>query len=449
MKWPFALGARLCITATLLVGVSLAALFCLRDWRLYEYVALFIAAAGIYGFAAWSLVRGRLHAASREGAALAAILLIAALLRALALFAPQALSTDAFRYVWDGRVQGAGINPYRYVPADAALAPLRDAAIYPNINRAGYAHTIYPPSAEISFWAITRLGDGIGGMKLGMLAFDGLTIFCLLGLLRANGLPSTRVLLYAWHPLPIWEFAGTGHVDAVAIALVMLAFLAATRRSPLWSGAALAAATLVKYYPVVMAPALYKRWDWRMPVAFLCVTALLYAPYLGAGRAVLGFLPGYAAEEGLHDGSGIFLWSLLPAFLHPPADALRYYAPLVALVLLAVAVWVQFGRRAAPRAPMAGTLLLTGVFTVLVSPHDPWYFAWLVPFLCFRLSLAHLWLTVACVLMYVLPDPTAVRTQALLYVPFFLLLVFQYFLERRLTSPEKIDDHRAHQPSRA
>ena len=449
MRGPFGLGGRLWASALLLTAVSLAALGCLRDWRLYEYVALFMAAAGIYGFAAWSLVRGRLHAASRERSALAAIMVIAALLRAMAWFAPQALSTDAFRYVWDGRVQGAGVNPYRYVPADPALTTLRDTAIYPNINRADYAHTIYPPSAEISFWGITRLGGGIGGMKLGMLAFDAVTIVCLLALLRAHGLPSTRVLLYAWHPLPIWEFAGTGHVDAVAIALVMLAFLAASRRAPLWTGAALAAATLVKYYPLVMAPALYKRWDWRMPVAFLGAALLLYAPYLGAGRAVLGFLPGYAAEEGLRNGSGIFLWSVLPAFLHPPADALRYYAPVVALVLLTLAAWLQFGGRSVPRAPMAAPLLLSGAFTVLVSPHDPWYFTWLVPFLCFRLSLAHAWLTVACVLMYVLPDPTGVRTQALLYVPFFLLLVFQYFRERRPTLPEKIDDHRAHQIARA
>ena len=82
-------------------------------------------------------------------------------------------------------------------------------------------------------------------MKLGMLAFDGLSIACLIALLRRRGLPATRVLLYAWHPLPVWEFAGTGHVDALAIGLLMLAFLAASRRAPLWTGVALAAATLV------------------------------------------------------------------------------------------------------------------------------------------------------------------------------------------------------------
>ena len=56
-----------------------------------------------------------------------------------------------YRYVWDGRVQLAGINPYRYVPAADQLAFLRDAAVYPNINRAEYAHTVYPPVAQAIF----------------------------------------------------------------------------------------------------------------------------------------------------------------------------------------------------------------------------------------------------------------------------------------------------------
>ena len=62
------------------------------------------------------------------------------------LFPPPFLSSDMYRYVWDGRVQVAGINPYRYVPADPALQSLRDDAIYPHINRADIARTIYPPS---------------------------------------------------------------------------------------------------------------------------------------------------------------------------------------------------------------------------------------------------------------------------------------------------------------
>ena len=81
-------------------------------------------------------------------------------------YLPPFLSTDIFRYVWDGQVQAAGINPYRYVPAAPELAPLRDAMVYPNINRADYAPTIYPPAAQMFFLAVTRLGEhGVCGER--------------------------------------------------------------------------------------------------------------------------------------------------------------------------------------------------------------------------------------------------------------------------------------------
>lgn len=432
----------LAIPAILLLIGSLVALWCLQRWYLMAYVGVFLAMIAVYAFAAWRLLRPAPPPRARR--TLLAILAVAALMRVIALFAPEALSTDAFRYVWDGRVAAAGINPYRYVPADPQLAPLRDAAIYPHINRATYAHTIYPPTAQLAFLGIERLSDSVLGLKLGMLAFDGVSIACLIALLQERGLPATRVLLYAWHPLPIWEFAGTGHVDALAIALVLLTFLCAARRAPILTGVALAAATLVKYYPCLAAPAVYRRWDWKMPSAFVLTAVLLYAPYLGAGSGVLGFMPGYVSEEGLRSGTGFFLWALLQTRFSLPTDGLRYYLPVAALVMTALAVWVLWHRRdAADRSGIPGTFLLASAFTLLVSPHDPWYFAWLVPFLCFEFSLAHVWLTAACVLMYVTPYPLGAGSQALLYVPFLLLLLLQAGVSRRLKKMEGIDANRA------
>ena len=51
------------------------------------------------------------------------------------LFAPLVLSSDLYRYIWDGRVQRAGINPYLYPPSAPELAVLRDEHVYPRINR--------------------------------------------------------------------------------------------------------------------------------------------------------------------------------------------------------------------------------------------------------------------------------------------------------------------------
>jgi alpha-1,6-mannosyltransferase len=431
------------------IALTAVGLGLLRDWELEKFVVVFALQLAVYGYAAWQLFRGSWRQAAAERHLLIVILLVAAVLRAAALFAPQALSTDAYRYVWDGRVQAAGINPYRFIPADPALKPLRDESIYPNINRADYAHTIYPPTAQLAFLAIERASDSVIGMKVGMLIFDALSIACLLALLRRQGLPASRVLLYAWHPLPIWEFAGTGHVDAVAIAFLLVAFLAASRRAPFWAGVALAAATLVKFYPAVVAPALYRRWDWRLPLAFLVTLVVLYLPYLRVGSGVFGFLPGYATEEGLRDGSGIFLWSFLKDWCHVPESVMHYFPLLAALLLLGAALWTQRAIDARRPGDVAAALAMASLFTLIVSPHDPWYFTWLVPFLCFRFTAATCWLTGACTLMYVVPDPTGLKTQALIYVPFLVLLLLQCLFARQFTSPEVLHANRAPRHSSA
>jgi hypothetical protein len=450
MKWLAQLRPGFWIPAAIYVVVCSAALTFLQHGSLQAYVVAFGVLVAIYGIAAWCLLKGTLHRPGAEGRALAAILVVAALLRGIALFSPQVLSSDAYRYVWDGRVQAAHLNPYRYIPADPALTSLRDTSIYPNINRADYAHTIYPPTAQLAFFAIERISDGVLAMKLGMLAFDGIIITCLIALLRNRGMPATRVLLYAWHPLPIWEFAGAGHVDAIAIALLLLAFLTFARRASTLTGIALAAATLVKYYPVVAAPALYRRWDWRMPVAFVVTVALLYIPYLRAGADVLGFLPGYATEEGLRDGGGIWLLSLPKSLFSLSTESLWLFVPVAAAVMFALSLWVQFSRKDRESREVGGALLLASSFTLLVSPHYPWYFTWLVPFLCFGLSPAHFWLTGSCALMYLWPDPTGIATQSVksvMYVPFLLLLLVQLRLKRRMRFPEACDAERNARPA--
>jgi hypothetical protein len=164
-------------------------------------------------------------------------------------------------------------------------------------------------------------------------------------------------------------------------------------------------------------------------------------------------MPGYADEEGLNSGGGFFLWALLQSGFHVPADGLRYYLPFAGLALGLLALWAQFRRRGPPDdAGLLGTYVLASAFTVLFSPHNAWYFAWLVPFLCFRFSLAHLWLTGVCVLIYVFPYPLGLNAQLLLYLPFLLLLLVQYGFARRrahndLSPPERIDADRSQRTS--
>ena len=154
---------------------------------------------------------------------------VAIALRLLLLTAPPILSSDIYRYVWDGRVQAAGTNPYRYVPTDPALAFLRDPVVYPQINRAGYARTIYSPLTEVVFAMTGRISDNVTGIRLVMLGFEAVGIICLLRLLPLAGLPRERILIYAWNPLALWSFANDSHVDAIAVGLFGLALLLRAR----------------------------------------------------------------------------------------------------------------------------------------------------------------------------------------------------------------------------
>src|SRR5712692_1851457 len=252
----------LAVAGAALLALSPLMLHFLVALRYEHFVLAALAQGAVYAFAVWLILRCRFGRA-----ALGLIFAIAVIARAIALPAPPTLSTDIARYVWDGRVQAAGINPYRYVPADERLAALRDDAIYPNINRADYAPTVYPPAAEMIFLAVTRLSETLTAMRLAMIGFEAVTA---------------------------------------------LALLAARERRAL-AGLALAAGALTKPFVLLVAPALWRRWDWRLPAALIAAGIVFYLPYLGAGSGVLGYLGGYGEEQGYADGSGFFLVALLRA----------------------------------------------------------------------------------------------------------------------------------------
>ena len=393
---------RRALLALAAAGFALVALAPLGLYLLFQasfagFVAVALAQGAVYACAVFIVLRHRFGRA-----ALAVVFITAVIARAVALPAPAVLSTDVARYVWDGRVQAAGVNPYRYVPADPQLANLRDGAIYPHINRADYAVTIYPPVAEMMFFLATRVSESVTMMRLIMIGFEAVTVLALLALLEHDGRPAARVLIYAWHPLPIWEFAGTGHVDAAAIALMTLAMLVVRRERRVLAGIALAAGTLIKPSVLLVAPPLWRRWDWRLPAAVVVTAVACYLPYLSVGAGVLGYLGGgYQDEQGYLDGKGFFLVSLLRR-LGLPAPGGLAFAIFAVLVLAALALTVAF--RTKPRAadPVA-FLPLPAAAVLLASPHYAWYFAFLLPLITRAPYVPLIYLTLASFILYLPP----------------------------------------------
>ncbi len=401
-----------------MIGGSVALFAMNHDTVVY----LTLAQGALYALFAWLLWRERHRLSEAENRRyLFYLLAIAILMRGLLLFATPH-STDIYRYVWDGRVQADGINPYRYVPADPALAHLRDSTIYPGVNRKEYAPTIYPPMAQAVYFLVTRVSETVTAMKAAMLAFEALAVWALIELLRARRLPTVLAALYALHPLAIWEVSGSGHVDIVAVAFMLLALLAAEKGKRFASGAALAAGVLTKYFPLVLAPAIYRRWDWKMPAAFAATGLLLYLPYLSVGGKVFGFLGGYAGEE-LGGGNGLYVAALLKE-LGFGAAALPAFFALAAGTLFALA-W-RSGFRSDPGRPdLHGAFSIAVAFTVFFSPHYAWYFLWLIPFLCFFPWPSVFWLTLSATALYRLQWPPSLLDASVQYVPFAVLLVLE------------------------
>lgn len=381
------------------------------------------------GFVATALAHGAAYAVAcalllrRGGLAfrLGAVLIVALVLRGLAMTPAPNLSTDAFRYVWDGRIQAAGYSPYTHVPADPKLAHLRDDAVYPHINQKERAVTIYPPAAELLFRAAQWVGDDVGAIRVVMLALDFAVIGTLLALLARLGLPLNRVALYAWHPLPLWEFAGHGHIDAAATLLIVLGLLAAVRGRQGATGAIFAIAALTKYFPLVLLPALWRRWDWRLPTALVVTAAALYLPYVfEAGRNLLGFLGSHLDNEGYAAGWGFHAVWLLRDFSIGDMSG-RTYA-LLALTLLGGLALYCLLARGRDEIRFEHVMALGAAFVFLTSPHYAWYFAFLVGLLALAPHPAAFAFTVLAPVLYLPQPPHGLSWSAIYLIVYWLPL---------------------------
>jgi hypothetical protein len=235
--------------------------------------------------------------------------------------------------------------------------------------------------------------------------------------------------------LAVWEFAGSGHVDPLAFAFIALALLARRRNWEIATGVTLGLATLAKLFPIILFPALYKRSTWKMPIALVGTIVVGYLPYLGVGPlAVIGFIPGYAQERGIISGEQFFLLGLVERLLAVKLPNALFLS-IAGVGLFALALWFVLKRQHDELSYLKRSLVLGTAFIVLFAPHFPWYFAWLILFLCFVPSIPVFYLTVASFMLYLTwlgdaPDQV-LKINAAIYVPALILGAPTVWLQSR------------------
>ncbi|NNE93913.1 MAG: hypothetical protein HKN23_19865 [Verrucomicrobiales bacterium] len=339
----------------------------------------------------------------------------AVLFRAILIPSTPIHESDFYRYQWDGKVAKAGINPFLYepdalllweeeitlpkrdgflirkgrkfsdeeIPLLEQLAALRDdnSELFDRVSHKPVT-TIYPPMAQAVFWfSSTLFGDSLIGLKIVLALFDLGVIAVTVGLLHMLGISRLGVIFYAWNPLVLKEFSNSAHYDCVPIFFSMLAvFLAVRGAGKAKTALALAAGTLAKYFSVLLVPVLLfdspKKWLKSVgPIAIF------------AGAVVVGFLPFWIWNEAgiarVFAGLEAYNrhWEYNPGVFamirNLTGDFVLAKKIVAVLLVLVVAIFSLI------RKPLAWkAFAVTGALFILSPTAFPWYFAWVLPFLC-------------------------------------------------------------------
>jgi alpha-1,6-mannosyltransferase len=293
-------------------------------------------------------------------------LMLAALWHLPFLLSPPGSDDDVHRYLWDGRVQRLGYNPYIVVPSDPALGGLHTPETR-TLNNPGVPSP-YPAGAQLFFRGVTSIHESVFALKVAFVLCDFAIALILLDILRRGGQGAHWVLAYAWNPLLATEVAGSGHIDIVGALLLLVSVAALGRRWRALAALAFGLAVAVKLLPIVLLPLYWRRVRLRDGALAAVVVGLLYMPFLSHGRIPLGSLGTYVQSFRFNDP----LFQILEKVAAP-----QLVAGLAVLVGFLTAIWM---RRKAPAWsadafawPMAASLLCAPVLY-------PWYLLWLLPF---------------------------------------------------------------------
>ena len=378
------------------------------------------------------------------------------MLRATLVARAPELSDDIFRYLWDGRVAAAGISPYARAPRDPALSGLAP-DLAPRIAHRDIV-TVYPPVAQAAF----RVFGG-GGHAIAWKAFSAAADLAVVALLWSAGGPGSgfAAALYAFHPLPVTEAAGEGHIDSLGVALLLASLAYLVRRRRALAGVAFAMSILTKYISLAAVLPLFHRGRWKFAGAAALSAAALWIAATRGGASPAGGMRDYAERWEFNSPVYIGAFALMEssdlprkakdAFLalkeewnHPewtqevfPYFYSAFFARALLGLLLAAALLVirrrPLGLSTSVFASLAALLLLSPTL-------HPWYLLWVLPFAARRREPAFLYLSflapVSYALLYPLPGFSRGLVFVLEFLPFTVLLVWTLAGRKRLRTAD-------------
>ncbi|MFT7537897.1 MAG: alpha-1,6-mannosyltransferase [Lysobacterales bacterium] len=454
-----------------------------NDMPTVPYLILFFI---IFGFVLYSFKR--VKSSSTNKATLWLVLGFSVLFRLLTFWGEPIHENDIYRYLWDGKSVAAGINPFKYAPSDvfmadfdidydyyditsdvtlkakdfdgeddkrlAQLITLRDdnQLIYSRIGH-WQVPTIYPPVTQILFALSSWIyPDSLNFMRFFFLLFDMGVLLLIVALLKHFNKDPCLAMLYGWLPLVVMQLSNSGHYDAIAIFFVLLSVYFYCRQWLYLSVSVLAIATLTKFFPVVLFPILFQRKWFRKGLVFSTVMVIFYLPFIiWDNTGVSGVFEGlhtYNRDWSYHSSVFDLVYYSLDGISKNFVETLFPAKIIVGFMYLGFLSFLVFNRnREVIDIVKKAFLAIAGLF--IINPVcDPWYYCWVVPFLCLFHYRSWIWLSSLLMLSYLnfhtdIPYVTTrfwnIKLIAwLTYVPFYAMLGYEMWRQYEIKRIKKL-----------
>jgi hypothetical protein len=383
----------------------------------------------------------------------------AIVLRLLLIPSEPVLSNDVYRYLWDGRVNASGINPYQFTPASPELKSLRDEAVYQKLNFPDIA-TVYPPLSQFYFLINDWLGGSLVTWKLLLFMMEFLTCIIILRLLSWFSIENTRIFIFIFNPLLIIETYQNAHLEIVGILFFWLAVLEFYRKRDWRSVIFFSLSVLTKFLPIFSGIIFFWNKPVRKALLSLAIIILFLLPFSTGGVLPL---PGLFSYVNRWEFNGALFQTVVSFFKYVQIHEYKwmtanlsgheetfyigagYYYKLLAFIFFLVLVYDQIKKLKSTAkfrtiSFIQVSFVLTAAILLLTPTLYPWYLIWILPFLVFIPNLS--WILFFFLIQFsyfVLKQYslTGIWEESLWillieYVPFYLLLILEYGQKQKI-----------------
>jgi len=311
------------------------------------------------------------------------LLLFGIFLRLLLAFMFPNLSDDVYRFIWDGQLLSAGLDPFDKLPSEIAASGTfpggTSQMLFERLNSPDY-FTVYPPLMQYIFFASARIAGT--DIFYNVLFFRSIIILTEVGIIylfyKKN--PANRnILFYALNPTVILEFTGNLHFESIML-LFLVAGVWYYGSVPIRSGISIGLAAAVKLVPLIFGPILLFaspiRHSFRLFVAMFMILIFVWLPLFG--QELMGGMQESLALyfNKFEFNASIYYIVRAIGYWRFGYNDIAFIGPFLAWVTLAVIIILSWYLRKSK-----GTRLLTAfgiiltAYLFLATTIHPWYVA--------------------------------------------------------------------------